>query len=788
MTQPVPDPTPATARAPAAARLPPALGLVWLLVVLVVLAHQWTFWHADRLDSDVLALLPQDEQSPNLSRATRQIADSASRSIVVLVGAKDASAAMAAARRFDDVWRARDGALASGAAPSLGTAREAVDALLPWRDRLLTSAQRERLQRAAPAALAETALASLHQPGAGMRLTEWRADPLGLWPQWWSQRLAGTPARLRDDLPAFRADDMEWVLLSHDVAGSAFALDGNAVHATALRAAEAAALALAPQARVLAAGVPLHAEAAAARASDEINLIGWGSLAAIVALMWLAFRSLWPIVLVVLTLAVGTLAALSATAAVFGKVHLITLVFGASLVGVAEDFGIHYFASRVGYPEIAPQRLLRVLLPGLLLALATSVIAYLMLGLAPFPGLRQMALFSAVGLVAAFMTMACWFTLLDRGQPRASAFASAIGASLARWPRARASRSGIALAGALALLAAAGIARLQTNDDIRSLQSSPPALLKAQREVQALLRLSSPAQFIWVAGATPEEVLQREESLKPLLDANVVAGALKGYLAFSDWVPSIARQQADAALTAHVETQVLEQVSAALGEDLRRPAFDAAPLTPQDVLARPQSVALRALWLADAGRGPGSVILLQDPGNAAQTAGLRASMQGLVGVRWVDKPAEISDLMTRYRGWMSLLLVLGHAAVLLALWWRYGHAAWRAWVPTVLASVLSLAVLGWMGESLQIFNVLALILLLGIGVDYGIFLLEHDGDGSAWLAVVLGAASTLLSFGLLGLSGTPALRAFGLTMALGTASVWLLAPMFRPGRSPPSRP
>ena len=67
---------------------------------------------------------------------------------------------------------------------------------------------------------------------------------------------------------------------------------------------------------------------------------------------------------------------------------------------------------------------------------------------------------------------------------------------------------------------------------------------------------------------------------------------------------------------------------------------------------------------------------------------------------------------------------------------------------------------GWLGESLQLFNVLALILLLGIGVDYGIFLLEHDGDGSAWLAVVLGAASTLLSFGLLGLSGTPALRAW----------------------------
>jgi predicted exporter len=101
-------------------------------------------------------------------------------------------------------------------------------------------------------------------------------------------------------------------------------------------------------------------------------------------------------------------------------------------------------------------------------------------------------------------------------------------------------------------------------------------------------------------------------------------------------------------------------------------------------------------------------------------------------------------------------------------------------VPTLLATAITLALLGLMGERLQLFNVLALMLLLGIGVDYGIFLLEHRGDGHAWLAVVLGAASTLLSFGLLALSATPALRAFGLTMLFGTGLVWMISPLFRP--------
>jgi predicted exporter len=42
----------------------------------------------------------------------------------------------------------------------------------------------------------------------------------------------------------------------------------------------------------------------------------------------------------------------------------------------------------------------------------------------------------------------------------------------------------------------------------------------------------------------------------------------------------------------------------------------------------------------------------------------------------------------------------------------------------------------------------------------------------------MSAANAILGFGLLGLSGTPALRAFGLTMLVGTTLVWLLVPYF----------
>ena len=754
--------------------------LAWLVVVVIVGAHQWRFWRGDHLDTDVLALLPEDERMPEVAQATRRLVDQASRQIVVMIGAPDD----AQARRAVAAWRAALPAAAEWRAlPAADPQAMAgtIDFYRPWRDRLLTAAQRQQLEHTPPAALLPAALAALHLPGAGARLTEWSADPLSLWPQWWTQRGGETLARPRDGELALSVEGWEWRVLPYEISQPAFALDGQARHGDAIAAGTRAVGTAVPGARVLAAGVPLHAEAAAVQASREVNTIGWGSLAAVVLLVWLAFRGLRPIALVALSLAVGTAVALSVTAWVFGQVHLITLVFGASLVGVAEDYGIHYVASRQGAPDAAPHDLMRHLLPGLVLALATSMLAYVALGVAPFPGLRQMALFSVVGLLATFLTTVCWFPWLDRGHVPASRFATALSASLATWPVLARSRRTWLLGGLAALLTLGGLVQLRASDDLRQLQSSPAALMQAQRELGRLVGAPSPAQFFLVRGQSAEQVLQREETLKAHLDPLVASQALTGYRAVSDWLPSQARQRADAALTAHVEGAVLAGLNATLGETLTRPEFAAEPLTLERWLAHPASAAARGLWLGDIGGGQqASVLMLRGLDGPALLPRLQAAAAGLDGVQWVDRTADISALLGRYRQTMTWLLLLGHVAVLLALVARYRRAAWRAWLPTAIATALTLAALGWLGQPLQLFNVLAFALLLGVGVDYGVFLLEHRGDGTAWLAVVLGAGSTWLAFGLLALSSTPALRAFGLTLLIGLPLVALLAPALRP--------
>src|SRR3546814_6026214 len=104
-----------------------------------------------------------------------------------------------------------------------------------------------------------------------------------------------------------------------------------------------------------------------------------------------------------------------------------TLVFGASLVGISIDYALHYFCERMAEGESrGPREALERVFPGITLGLATSVIGFVGILIAPFPGLREMAVFSSVGLVGAWLCVILLYPLVSHGPVKGG------GASL-RW-------------------------------------------------------------------------------------------------------------------------------------------------------------------------------------------------------------------------------------------------------------------------------------------------------------------------------------------------------------------
>ncbi len=771
---------------------------LWGLVVGLLLAHNAYLWIGLRLapDTDILALLPVERRDPALEQAFNRIIDAARQRLIVLVGADDWGQAVRAADAYGAVLAGRAGLLR---ADRVGEKTESdwLEAFRPHRAILLAPREEEALRRQGKEYWVGAALSRIYSPFGGPKIGAWQDDPFGLFAGWLQARAAETPVRPRDGRLYVGAGRREYVVLPMTLGVSSFSLEAGEAVTPLLARARAAAGRAAPGVEVVAAGVVLHAAAAAEQARREMSVIGIGSTVGIVLLTWLAFRSLQPIAWIMLSIGVGCLGALSVSWLVFGRVHLLTLVFGASLIGVAEDYGIYFLCSGFADDDrpADARRTLRPMLPALALALATSALGYLALALTPFPGLRQMAVFSAVGLVFAWLTVVFWFPALARARTFKSGRAAERYAALwARWPSLRLDRRTLLAAALFVALAGFGLSRLTARDDIRSLQNPPKELLDDQIKLGKLLDAPSPAQFYLVRAATPEGVLEREEALKQRLEPLIEKHVIGGYQALSNWAPS---PRAQAARRALIEEKLLGAdgalvaLAARIGEDRRwvaatreRLLAAAAPVALDDFLKSPASEPWRHLWIGPVDGGYASVVLLRGVG-AAVLPGLQTLSRGLVGVEWVDKVGEISSVLGRYREYMAWVVLVSYLAVYALLYPRYRGAAWRVLAPSALASLAALALLGLAGQGLQLFHVLALMLLLGIGVDYGIFLHEHPSrrDRVGWLAVGLSALSTLLSFGLLALSRTPALRAFGLTLLIGIAAVWAIAPCFGYGEN-----
>ncbi|HEX5754908.1 MAG TPA: hypothetical protein VFY12_00965, partial [Arenimonas sp.] len=341
------------------------LALLWLALVLLLGLQQLSFWRAMRIDTDIMALLPGATDDALAAAAQRNMAAGTSRQVVVLLGNSSWANLQEAATAFAAALDAPSSPLRAAGTDTDALAT-ATSELAPYRRALLTPAQRAWLDSASEQELADVALARLYGPAPAGGLLRWQDDPLGLWPAWWQDRI-GSGLYARDGWTALDQAPLHWIVLRFETRAGAFQLDGKrpladaldaAVNLAASRIGDAAAL------RVLRGGVPLHAEAAAARASYEVGSIGLGSLLAVMLMVWLVFRSLRPLLLLCLSLLIGCAAGLALTALVFGRVHMLALVFGASLVGVAVDYGLHYFAHRQGDPQRPPAQLLRRLRAG----------------------------------------------------------------------------------------------------------------------------------------------------------------------------------------------------------------------------------------------------------------------------------------------------------------------------------------------------------------------------------------------------------------------------------------
>ena len=760
--------------------LPRLFGL-FLLALLALAAWQWR--NGPPIAASMLELLPEGGGDALVLQAEQRMQEPLNRELLLLIGHPQRQQASALVQRIGQQWR--DSNKFQRVQWSLEADLPALrQQLLASRLALLPSADRQLLGEQ-PQTFIEQRSAQLFDTFAAFGLLPLEQDWLGLGAR--AQHALTPHSRIQADLASgallVEGDGMTWALLRARIQGDSF--DLQAPLAIAATVAEVRTQVTSEGGQLLATSGLLHAAAGQTQASREIGWIGGGALLGILLLLLFSYRSARAL-LALLPIGVALLAGVSACVLVFGQINALTLVLGASLIGVAADYPQHYlsksWSKNWGGGDWHSWNALRATLPGLSLSLGTNLLGYLALAFTPFPALTQIALFSAAGLIAAYLCSVCllpaWlYGLRLSPAPGLLSFSEKL---LALRSRLLGKIGSAALLGLLLLFCAGGLWQVQAQNDLRQWLGQQPQLLDEAQRIAELTGQQPTSQFFLVRAKDEAQLLQRQAELSARLDQVVAEDGLRSYRALSQLVaPAQQLQRLRGALERlpeHWQPLLAAGIpEAALQAELEQLLTSPQP-TVAEALASPLGEAWRPLWLgADQQGQVAGLVSLQGQINRAQ---LDAASADLDGVQLVDRLSELNGLFAATQLSAAQLKLASCAAILLLLCIPFGLAgALRVVCLPLLAALSALACLGWLGQPLTLFSLFGLLLITAIGVDYAILMREGIGGAAVSLiGTLLAALTSWLSFGLLLVSQTPVIANFGLAISLGLFFCFIFSP------------
>src|SRR5690606_23856319 len=351
------------------------------------------------------------------------------------------------------------------------------------------------------------------------------------------------------------------------------------------------------------------------RTAREAQWIGSIDTIGLVLLLLLAYRSWRAPLLGVLPLATAGLAGLGAVALAFEAVHGITIAFGFTLIGVVQDYPIHFLSQqRAG---ISPRDNVRALWPALLTGVVATCIAYLTFLFSGVDGLRQLAVFTICALAAAALATRFGLPPLVDPAPRALADSprlQALWGGIQRLPRPRWSLLLVALACVAVLASARGPF---WENDLSKLTPVPEEGMALDARLRAELGAPDVRYVLVLHGADAEAALAATEALHPRLDALVAAGAITGYESAARYLPSVATQRARQQALPAPDALRAALDEALAGSPFRADAFapfladverarTADPLRPADLAGTPLAATVEGLLLQDRGGNDGA--------------------------------------------------------------------------------------------------------------------------------------------------------------------------------------
>lgn len=547
-------------------------------------------------------------------------------------------------------------------------------------------------------------------------------------------------------------------------------------------------------ARLLLSGPAVFAVQSAHDMRHDIEMMSVISTVLVIAVLYWRFRSLWVLAAIGVPFLLSLSVAMVVVRVCFGYVHGIAFGFGMTMLGVSLDYPVLLIGHRDAGE--GPQATLQRIGPSLRLAVTTAVLGLTGMVLCGLPGLVQLGLFSAVGLLsAACVTLVVMPSLIVAADLAPSV--SGPSAPLARaelWRRWR-WLCALPVVGAVAVLL---WRPLVAEKDLTALSPISAAARSLDMALRRELGAPDSSHIVIVHAQSSQAVLEREEALRGLFTGLAQKGILVGVEDAAHILPSATVQQARMQALPDTATLAARVAQQQAGLPFKKEAFDPfmadvakarsmPALTPPDLAGTPLEMALAPLLFERPDGWWGMVL----PEAVTDFGAVKAALANQPDVMALDLNQEINALTAHHTAltlkWMAV--GVGLAFVVLVLGLRDMRRLARVLCAVGAAMVVLVALLALRGVPVSLIHLVSIQFVLGIGLDYALFFARPQLDAAerarTMRTLLTCNVMTVLAFGLLGFCHTALLREIGLTVACG-AFLFMLFSFMLAGQYPPS--
>lgn len=484
-------------------------------------------------------------------------------------------------------------------------------------------------------------------------------------------------------------------------------------------------------------GTPVHTYYTALASNISINIICILITFIIIFLTYRYFRNLKILLPIALSISFGFLAGFAVSKAIYTNFHIITFLFGTTLIGIGIDYSYHY---------IFAEKLDKNFVKDLTLSLLSTIMGFSLLYLLKIDVLSQIATFTNTGLIAIYLFILILYPCINFPKP----------VRLFKIKFNKKIKAGILIF--ILIVIITGLLRIHFDDSLSSLYTPSRELLKAEQLFNKVSNQNAAqTSIIAVKGNSLQNILEEEEKVCSTLGKNNIE-----YISLSKFIPSIKRQKENAELINILYQKELKNYSEILSKSQINELINTK--------SQPQELNINEYPFFE------DLII----GN---TASLIISFSNKLpeinsqNIEITDFQRTVSNYLRLYRiGFLKILPAI-YLLLYLILVLSYGFkTSVKMFLPLVISSAFVIAFVSLIGVKLNLFNLLGLLLALGFTIDYSIFgrknLLKSE------TAIFLACITTALSFFLLSFTTFKLISTLALTTALGTFFNYILIKVF----------